>query len=37
MNKQEKQKFINEFKKTYKDKKKRSLKYGNVKVDIISF
>tara|TARA_A100001515_G_scaffold71259_1_gene56662 strand:- start:344 stop:457 length:114 start_codon:yes stop_codon:yes gene_type:complete len=37
MNKKEKQKFVNEFKKTFKDKKTRSLKYGNVKVDIISF
>jgi len=36
MHKKEKQQFVNECKKTFKDKKTRSLKFGNVKVHIIS-
>tara|TARA_E500000318_G_scaffold105620_1_gene112714 strand:+ start:2468 stop:2596 length:129 start_codon:yes stop_codon:yes gene_type:complete len=36
MNKKMKTKFIKETKKTFEDKKKRSMKVGNVKIDIIS-
>ena len=36
MNKKIKNKFIKEAKKTFEDREKRSIKVGNVKIDIIS-